>query len=466
MKTKILDEEKFISNNALREVTNSVYFNLGTNPTDDGLFSYDIFGEIGSPERKRRFAYIDLKQLFIRPIFYKMFTGMNRKLESLFSGTKYFIIADNGELIEDINGSTGISFFVKNYEKIVFKDTGSRGRTENLDLISKLDKSEIFTSKVIIIPAYLRDFNPNSTGGKIADVDKVNDFYSKIIRNVANLKINMGYGSDIIFSTTECGIQKNMNEIFTYLTEYMAHKTGLINKSLLGKSVDYVDRSVITTPRYNFNKWDETPIPFGSTGVPLSQCISLFYPFFLKYINDFVDEYIDEFTHFTKKDGTEVIIKNVKQQFSDEKIKKNIIESFIKDIENRFEVIKVEDEEGNKYPLKIFYKNLNRYFTKTDLLFLAANDILKDKHVYITRDPVTSRQSIYPSRISVMTTTETMPLEIEDKYIQNYPIVFPDYPVSESSFKDSLTMHPSITKSLGADKLNVASYSNICRIIM
>ena len=451
MKTKILNEEKFIKDNVLQEVTNSVYFNLGTNPTEDGLFSYEIFGEIGSPERKRRFAYIDLKQEFIRPIFYKMFTSMNRKLESLFAGTKYYIIDKNGELVEDMNGSTGISFFIKNYEKIVFKDTGSRGRNENLDLLKKLDRKEIFMTKLIVIPAFLRDFNPSKAGGKIDDVDIINKYYSLIIRNVDNLKANMGYGADLIFSTTESAIQKNINEIFANLTEYMAHKTGLINKSLLGKSVDYVSRSVITTPRINFNRWDENPIRFGSSGVPLSQCISLFYPFFIKYINDFVDEYIDEFSHFEDDKGNTVIIENIKQQFSDEKIKKNIIESYIKDIEGRFKVLKVEDDKGNLYKLKIFYKNLNRYFTKTDLLFLAAKDILKDKHVYITRDPVTSRQSIYPSRISILSTSKTMKMEIDDKYIIDYPVIFPDYPVKESDFKDSLTLHPSITASLGAD---------------
>jgi len=452
VKIQLLDEENFIIKKSLQQVTNSVYFNLGSNPTSDGLFSYDIFGEIGSDRRKRQYAYIDLKQPFIRPIFYKMFTSMNRKLEDLFNGSKFFKLNDLGELEEDVNGETGISFFYRNYEKFKFKETGSNTRENNLALLKKTTKAEIFTSKLIVIPAYLRDFNPSSaSGGRIADVDKINDFYSIIIRNTENLKKTLGFGSDLIFSSTESNIQKNLNNIFDYLSEYMAHKTGLINKSLLGKSVDYVTRSVITTNRFNFNKWDENPIPFGSTGIPLSQCVALFYPFFLKWINDFVDEYVKEFTHFTDKEGNEVLIKNIKQQFNDEKIKKNIINAYIKDPEHRFDSIKIEDDKGNKYPLKVFYKNLKRNFTKTDLLYLAAVDVLADKHVYITRDPVTSRQSIYPSRIAIQTTVETTPMQIEDRYLKNYPKIIPDYPVPESSFKDSVTFNASVTEALGAD---------------
>lgn len=453
MKLNILDIDKYILQNMLEEVTDSVYFSLGNIPTEKGLFSYELFGDIGSEDRKKRFCYIDLKRPFLNATFYKVFVTLDRKFEGLFSGNKYYSI-NNGKLVEDMNGETGISFFYKNYEKFIFDYSDSKIRKDKIDLVRKSKKTEIFQTKLLVIPAFYRDFNPNlGNSGKPSKVDECNQYYSNIIRNIQGLKETSGFGSDIIFSSTEAQIQKNLIDLSNYFISQIPTKKGLLHQGLLGKATDYSTRSVITTNRFNYNTWRDNKIRFGYTGIPLSQMITLFYPFFIKNINDFIDEYIKNFTVFTKKDGTEVRINNIKQQFSDEKIKKEILESYIQNVHTRFDTIYIEDpNDGEKFPLKIFNKELKRNFTKIDLLYIIAMQIQKWGHCYITRYPLTGFQSIYPSKIHVMTTVDTIPeIQLGDEILKDYPLVIPDYPIEESNFRDSTVFNPSYCEALGAD---------------
>ena len=70
------------------------------------------------------------------------------------------------------------------------------------------------------------------------------------------------------------------------LTKQMFHK------SLLGKNVDYATRSVITAPRLSGSKSvDKVQVKFGYLGIPLSQVIVLFYPFFINYIQNYIEEH-------------------------------------------------------------------------------------------------------------------------------------------------------------------------------
>ena len=234
------------------------------------------------------------------------------------------------------------------------------------------------------------------------------------------------------------------------LTSSLAKKNGIIHKSLLGKNVDYATRSVISAPRFKSNKWNDENIKFGYTGVPLSQVCVLFYPFFVKWIHDFIEQYEDEMSVVEDVAGNEIKISNIKSQFTDKDIEK-MLSNYIKNIEGRFDSIKVKDNKGNKYSVRLFREDLKRKFTVIDLLFMAAEDIVKDKHVYITRYPVESFQNIFPSRIKVITTHDVMEMKIGDKYLKNYPVVYPDYPTNENFFVDSTLMNNSYLEALGGD---------------
>lgn len=453
MRLDILNIDKYIETNRLREVTNPVYFNIGNLPTDDGLFSYMIFGKPGSKQRKESFGYIDLKKPFIHPSIFVLLKTLNRKFEDLILCKKFFRIDEKGELIEDNeNGKTGTQFLYENFNKIKFKSTDSNAREKKLTLVSKLKKNEIFVTRFLVIPAYYRDFNPSaSDGGKIQKVDDLNKLYSKLIMLTQTINPNDEY-YDFMGLNTESSIQLILNEIYDKLVKSLAKKNGYIHQALLGKSVDYATRSVISAPRFKSNSYKDQLVPFGYTGIPLSQLCVLFYPFYVKWIQDFIEQHEDDIV-LIKKSNKKAIEKGqikIRELFNEDTIKK-LIELFIKSTESRFQVLCIEDDDGNIYELEILKEQLKRQFTIMDLIYLASDDICKDKHVYLTRYPIEQYQNIYPSKITILSTRKTTTLTMDDKYLPNYPIVIPDFPCQDEVFLDTVVPNNTYLNSLGGD---------------
>ena len=133
MQVWLLDSEKFVKVNGLKEVSNPIMFDSGNVPTKDGLFSTEIFGT-SSRDRKETFAYIDLYKKFINPKIYLSLIRLNRNFESVIYGTKKFIIK-NGILTPDENGDTGIDWLYKVWDDIKFEKNESNQRNERIDLL-------------------------------------------------------------------------------------------------------------------------------------------------------------------------------------------------------------------------------------------------------------------------------------------------------------------------------------------
>ena len=450
MKIKLLDIDAFIKDNNLSPVTNPVFFQTGSIPTEDGLFSKSIFGEVGSVERKKRFAYIDLNSKFLHPVIYRLLITMDRKFPQIINGSRFVSLDRSGNIIDDENGETGLDFLYNNFDKINFKTTDSDMRGTKIRLLKNLGRDRVFIDKFLVLPAFLRDYNPSAKdGNKIKDVDVINDWYSKIIRYSSSL--SMGSGFSFIIDNTKSQIQNLLLEIFSKLTTDLSGKEGLFRKSLMGKSVDYATRSVITAPNMYSKNYKELEVPFGYTGIPISQLCVLFYPFYSKYISDFIEYHIESFTKVKTPSGIIEIDEHfVKEQFSDQLIQK-MVDNYIRNVEGRFDSLKVKDESGKEYPITLYGKELGRNFTVTDLLFIASEDICKNKHVYVSRYPIENFQNIYPSKIAVLSTNKTIDVSLGDKVLKHYPLVFPDYPTDESTFVDSTRINNSYTSSLGAD---------------
>jgi len=244
MKLDIVDLNRFIRVNNLKEVTNPNTFEQGYFPTDDGILSYKIFGLSGSYDRSTIFAYIDLKKHFLHPLIYKNLKTMNRKITGLISGEKYFSITGDGQLIEDNeNGNTGIEWLYNNWEKIKWKKTNSYTHDASITLLTQLKKSEIFVDKWIVLPAAHRDVNLNDIKtGKVSQ-DKLNDFYNQLI--LLSQSVNDDF--DFMSYLTENKIQMKLVDIFEYLISYVGGgkvnslnvtregKKQLIQHDLLGK---------------------------------------------------------------------------------------------------------------------------------------------------------------------------------------------------------------------------------------
>ena len=97
---RLLDVDRLVKVNNLKEVTNPVFFVKSGQPTSDGLLSNEIFG-ITKYDRANTFAYVDLKEYFIDPLFYQVWCKLDKKVKECVAGTRDFTIDKTGLLQYD-----------------------------------------------------------------------------------------------------------------------------------------------------------------------------------------------------------------------------------------------------------------------------------------------------------------------------------------------------------------------------
>jgi len=456
--------------NNLKEVTDPIIFEKGNIPTVGGLLSTHIFG-VSVKERRETYAYIRLNGHFLHPFIYKLLKRMNRNFEAIVYGSKKFVIDSRGQLVVDEeNGENGLEWLYKNWEKLNFEKNNSMMRNERIDVLRAYDKDTIFTEYWIVIPAFYRDVNLQSSAqGKISH-HEINDKYSKLIRLASVLRNDNNF--DFVLNTTRAKIQETLVEIYDLLKGKLEKKHGLIRKSLLGKSIDYGARSVISAPVFNANRPEEMQVDFYHCGIPLAQCCSLFTPFIVSWVKRFFQRELEKMgnkypVRLKNGDIKYVQLKDPGLHFNEEYIKKQI-DRFVFSYADRFEpiILPVEDEEFKKGVYLIFSGRfpqkgvpesesplITRPATWCDVLYQAAVDVVSDKMVAVTRYPLLDYFGMFPNKISVLSTHETVPMYVGDKLYPHYPNVDLNMPKEKVSiyFIDTVTMSNLYLHGLGGD---------------
>lgn len=471
MKIELYSTKELIIKNNLKEVREPILFEKGNVPTSEGLLSTDIFG-ISVKERKQSFAFVRLNGHFFHPFIFKMINRMNRNFEAIVRGTKRFNIED-GILVENEGGQTGIEFLYQNWEKIKFDKNSSTMRNERVDVLKYYKKDVLFTEYWIIIPAFYRDVNLQSAANGKVSHHEINDKYSKLIR-LASMVSNVN-NFDFVLNNTRYKIQETLVEIYDLLKGNLEKKQGLIRKSLLGKSVDYGSRSVISAPIFDAERPEEMKIDFYHCGVPLSQCCSLFTPFIVSWVKRFFQRELEmvKNKYPVMRNGQLIYVRlnDPETYFNDEYIKKQI-NRFVFSPSDRYtkiEIPVVEEDKNEGKPIYMKFKGrsvdgdinnpinkstiFNRHATWTDILYQAAVEVTADKHVWITRYPILDYFGMFPNKITVLSTHETMPVNIGGKVYTHYPKIDVDMTKEKVStnFIDTLSFSNLYLKGLGGD---------------
>lgn len=465
---EIIPIEECIKVNNLKEVTDPILFIKNTAPTPEGLVSTEIFG-ISVKDRKETFAYISLHSYFLHPFIYKLLKRLNRNFVSIIHGTKKFTI-EKGVLIEDEeNGKTGLKFLYDNWDKLSFEKNASSLRNERIDVLNTHGKNYIFTSKWIVIPAFYRDVNIRMAEKGVISHHVLNDMYSKLIRFASTLKNSNSFEFTLVM--TEAKIQELLVEIYDTEKERLHKKHGMIRKNLLGKSIDYGSRLVISAPKFDANSPEELQVDFYHTGVPLAQCCTLFYPFVSNWVKNFFLKELEKTGNkypIKGKDGKIefVRLKNVDKYTDIEYIKKQI-DNFITNYPSRFDRVELETEEPRKTPLYMSFtgqhydKNspetqspiANRPLTWCDILYQAVIDVVEGKHIYVTRYPLLDYFGTFASLITVLSTKKTIPVYVGERVYPNYPVIDLNTKKEDiaSLFTDTLVMSNLYLSGLGGD---------------
>jgi len=351
MQLQLLDIDHYISRNKCGEVTSVNIYSINKNTFDPkGLWSEELFGNVGSDIRKTKFAYIDLGCQVINPVLYDIIAGITPELRHILNENKHFAFK-NGKFEEVEIGQTGLGFFISVFDKIKFSDICKSAKADNAKFLDT-NKHLILIDKQLILPAGIRDLSLTQTKGKQFS-SEINELYEKMVLLTVQRTTQSEELSDMFIGY----IQKTALAIYKWVQSKVKGKQGLFQGTMLKKTVDFSARLVaISDPN----------IPLGSIGVPWHVVITLYQPFFIHNV------------------------------FKNEEIKQLIAE-----------FMSCDPGDINDHKIQEFNQKINKYPEKItgplkDELLRVATIISKDKDILCKRDPVVSRNSYYSGSVVVL----------------------------------------------------------------
>lgn len=230
----------------------------GTSFHPEGLFSIEVFGRIGSEARDQTFSYVDLKV----PIFHPEIFNNLIKLKSLYGGilsgkqyaiwnpeTKDFVAAENQK------GETGFAFFVKYWEQIQFKQTGSTERDLRIKLVEKYKKDALF-DKHLVMPAGLRDLEIKPNGQ--TSEDEINDLYRRLITISKTITVLDESISSNTLNGPRWALQRVAVEIYQMIKTMISGKRGWFQGKWGSRKTILGTRNVISAMDASFDFVEST----------------------------------------------------------------------------------------------------------------------------------------------------------------------------------------------------------------
>ena len=273
MKLQLLNIDDFITQHKLKEVTShKIYVGGGREKLDPkGLFSEEIFGRIGSRQRKSTFGFVNLNTTVIHPEAYPIFTSINTDLTKLILEKNTYIVED-GQLVEDENGNSGVAYFIQIFDQLDFLKIVKDQDAKTIDFI-KTNKSKLLIDKFLILPAGIRDIQiSKKTGKSMIQYSDIATMYERLLRQISH--VNSDNPIELLNLSIK-SIQRILLDINDWIKNRMKGKQGVIRGGILKKVTDYSARMVITP---------DPSLKLGYVGVPWQILLKLFEPFTLNYI--------------------------------------------------------------------------------------------------------------------------------------------------------------------------------------
>jgi hypothetical protein len=168
---------------------------------------------------------------------------------------------------------------------------------------------------------------------------------------------------------------------------------------------------------------------------------------------------IEDLSEYNKKLSGSADLLDFNFYYSDDYFKK-MMDGFTRTYDDRFKRVEIPLKQEQPYP--IYYKiklqkedgtEIVRDMTITDVLFIVANRAAADKHVFITRYPITNHLGSIPSKLNVSSTVKTEPMIYNGVLYKFYPVVDLNMsPVEITTyFYDVLKLSNVLLKQFGGD---------------
>lgn len=249
-----------------------IFDGMTKNFHNDGLFSTMIFGRVGDERRSRLFSYIDIKVPVLHPLIHSTLLQLKQLYGEILTGKAYAVF---DETVKDfvksdqINGSTGFTFFMSRWKEIQFEERASDSRDINIKVIQKY-KDKAITSKIVVLPAGLRDYEIESNGKE--SENEFNNLYRKMLA-IANSISPVAVKGDLAqLDASRVALQRTFNEIYDLFKSMLEGKKKLIMGKWATRGIHNGTRNVITSTNVAIESlFSENVIGFNDTVVGLYQ---------------------------------------------------------------------------------------------------------------------------------------------------------------------------------------------------
>lgn len=484
----IMDVDNFIRDRKALPVTSSLVLEPSTNNFHpDGLYSEEIFGAVGSPERMLRFGYIDLNTQIFNPKIFGLICKLGSIYKDIMSGATYAVFDPVTKDFERVAGDpfdtpgadTGYSFFMRHFHELTFRRTASSRRDEKIEVITQY-RNQAIISRYLVEPAGLRDIANDSSGRLVQD--DVNKLYTSLLLYTRSIPKG---SQSVLYDPVRYQIQSKAQEIYEYIENFVDGKRGFIQGSFARRKVAMGTRNVITAASFiAASPEDPQLLKTDDIMVGVYQTIKGLQPFTKHAWSTIFATPI-----FKAEATTKVALSNPKtgkleytsispserdKWTSSDGIEK-IINSF-SNTELRKKPILIRDEEGVDYALLFVYdegdtialcrsiddletrwprpidKKKLRPITYIEAFYIIADIISIGKHATVTRYPVIEQGSVYVGKIHVVSTSPSRLVEVIDLMVPDYPpSIMRQYPILGSAYMDAAMIHPGKLAGLGAD---------------
>ena len=482
---ELMDVDDFVRRHQCKQVTTMFIKESTSNEFhSQGLFSEDIFGQIGSTDRLINFGFIDLHTKVFHPTIYGHLLRLKALYGEIISGKTYakfdkelkdFISCDEN----DEEGGTGYKFFIDNFKNIVFKKNASVTQNDKVDLINKY-RNICMIDKCLVMPAGLRDMNVDD--GKPAS-DSINKLYASLI-NYTQAMPSIGSESDI-FDGVRFAIQKKVNEIYDFIFEMIEGKYGFFQRKYGSRNLALGTRNVISPADMSGASPDDPQyLKCDEVKLPLFEACKMYQPLVIYnlkqlFFSDIFSQFSDKVSMIDPKTFDLVyqpISEDEKNKFLTTEGLEKIL-SLFRDKETRYNPVVCYNEDDKPYYLYMVYDTKDtirfvrsvsqlmnefqekhipykasclRPMTYAELIYAATYRATMDKCAIVTRYPAMEIGSAVPCKAHLMSSNPSRTVTVilaggTDE------MVLPEYPILGKPFNDSAVLHPSILKGLGAD---------------
>lgn len=470
----------------LKPVTVSDTFDSPNVFHENGLFSPSIFGKVGDERRSMRFSYIDIKATIFHPIVFKALLNLKGLYGEIMAGSTYALW---DESIKDfvksnaVEGETGYYFFVSKWKEIEFKKTGSDMREQYILMVEKY-KEKAMVSKIVVMPAGMRDLEITTTGRR--EENEINPMYRKLI-SASNMVTESAirYTPETL-NNSRYTLQVTFNCIYDLVESMIKGKKKFIMNKWASRTIMNGTRNVLTAMDTS-SEYLGAPgaVNINNTIIGLYQLMKSVLPVSIYQIrNGFLSSVFstvdapaklvnmktrkmeeveldtDHYDRWMSNEGLEKVIESFGEENLRDKpliIDGRYLGLIYKGPDKTFKIIHdIDDVPGTRSKLHVYP------LTFCELLYLSFYRVANNYPMFFTRYPITGIKSCYPSMSYLKTTVEAEVRKelddnwepMDDSYIAN------EFPIA-GAYVNSLTPHSSRLEGLTADFDGDVGSSNI-----